>query len=208
MAIDLLTYQAVAPAGVVVEDAGSSVFYPAGAVFKCRPRCASIQRLLASKDIVVASGPAIVPPSGPIAGGVGPEGPRGPRGAAGNPGEKGDQGDQGPTGPIGINWLGNWSPVVGYERNDGVSHLGSSYIAVSPNLNDPPLSVNWSVIATRGNDGFEGRTDSPGLTDRWLSIRSRLESVPGDALYDTLRARLTDEVQSAFNAMIAGGGPS
>jgi len=207
MAIELVTYQTVAPAGVVIEDAGSSVFYPAGTVFKCRARCASIQRLLASKDIVVAEGPAVVPPAGPIAGGIGPEGPRGPRGAAGDRGEKGDQGDQGPPGPIGINWRGNWSPVVSYSINDGVSHLGSSFVAIAANLNDPPFSASWSVMAVRGGDGFEGRTDSRGLTDRWLAVKARQEAVPNGITYDIVRDRLSVEVQAAFDAMNAAGGP-
>jgi len=209
----LETYQVVAPAGVVIEDAGSSVFYQAGTVFKCRARCPSIQTGIASGKIVPSIGEAVTPPTGPIAGGTGPEGPRGPKGDTGDQGAKGDQGDQGPAGPIGINWLGNWSPIVSYAINDGVAHLGSSFAALAENLNDPPFSANWSVIAARGTDGFEGRTDPAGLTDKWLAVKARLDALPvvpevGDDPYAEARARLTQRVQSALDAITTSGGPA
>lgn len=209
----LETYQVVAPAGVVIEDAGSSVFYQSGTVFQCRPRCPSIQTGLTSGKIVLSTGEAVIPPTGPVAGGIGPEGPRGLKGDVGDRGEKGDQGDQGPAGPIGITWQGNWSPIVSYSINDGVAHLGSSFVATAANLNDPPLSVNWSVLAARGTDGFEGRTDPAGLTDKWLAIKARLDALPavpgeGDDPYATTRTRLTQQVQDATVAITIAGGPA
>jgi hypothetical protein len=212
MAITLETYQVVAPAGVVIEDGESSILYQAGMVFKCRPRCHSVVHHLAAKNIVVSDGPAIAPPTGPVAGGVGPIGPQGRKGSAGDRGEKGDPGPQGEVGPQGLTWRGIWNPITAYSTNDGVSYLGSSFIAVSPNLNDPPLSPNWSVLASRGGDGFEGRKDAAGLTDKWLSLKARLESVPPssgeDDPYAGVRIRLSSAVQAALDAVLAAGGPA
>jgi hypothetical protein len=60
--------------------------------------------------------------------GSGPAGPDGP---------KGDQGDKGDKGDVGLTWLGNWDFTVSYTENDAVSYMGSSFVAVAPNLNTP-----------------------------------------------------------------------
>jgi len=71
--------------------------------------------------------------------GSGPAGPEGPSGPKGNKGDKGD---------TGLTWLGNWRSTVNYVENDAVAYMGSSFVAVAANLNDPPLSANWLVLAS------------------------------------------------------------
>jgi hypothetical protein len=82
----LETYQVIASAGVVVDDGGNSIFYPAGAVFQGNPSNPSIQHHLSNSAIIVAVGQEAPPaPSAPIGGGVGPTGPQGlPGGPAGS----------------------------------------------------------------------------------------------------------------------------
>ena len=85
--------------------------------------------------------------------GSGPAGPVGPAGADGSDGAVGPQGTQG---PIGLNWRGIWISGATYLEGDAVVHLGSSFIALAMNLSDPPLSVNWLVIAAQGIQGLQG----------------------------------------------------
>ncbi len=47
----------------------------------------------------------------------------------------------------GVNWRGNWSSITNYSVNDAVACGGSSYAAVTANLNTPPPSANWNVPA-------------------------------------------------------------
>jgi len=77
----------------------------------------------------------------------------------GNTGATGATGPAGPTGPIGITWRGNWSGATAYAVNDGVFDVtsGSSYIAVSPNINfQPPNAAYWNLVAQKGADGGVG----------------------------------------------------
>jgi len=48
---------------------------------------------------------------------------------------------------------GSWSSVANYVVNDVVELSGTSYIAVSDNLNSSPPSVNWMVSASIGATG-------------------------------------------------------
>jgi hypothetical protein len=79
MAIE--TYQVIAATGVVIDDAGQSIFYPAGSVFQGNTNNPSIVSNLASQRIIRASGASVPPPPAPaVGGGVGPTGPTGPPG--------------------------------------------------------------------------------------------------------------------------------
>lgn len=84
--------------------------------------------------------------------------------AAGPVGPPGPQGDPGPTGPAGpgMVWMGSWNNSTFYLEGDGVEHLGSSYIAVSDNLNSAPPSAAWDLIAAKGNTGNTGATGAQG----------------------------------------------
>ena len=95
----------------------------------------------------------------------GPQGPSGADGADGADGEDGAVGVVGPEGPRGVSgvvWRGNWNATVSYKVHDTVSFLGSSFIAVEPNLNDPPLSPSWLILAAHGVAGPQGPQGPPG----------------------------------------------
>ena len=101
-------------------------------------------------------------------GDTGPQGPAGQDGADGADGLDGAAGAPGaigPTGPAGIDgvtWKGNWSAVTNYVLNDGVSYNGSSFVVVSPSLNDAPPSPNWLLIAAQGATGATGAAGAAG----------------------------------------------
>lgn len=101
-------------------------------------------------------------------GDTGPTGPAGSNGADGADGIDGIDGAAGPTGPVGptgtngVVWRGTWSSLTSYVVNDGVSYLGSSFVAINPSLNDPPPSPNWLVIAAQGDPGPAGPQGSDG----------------------------------------------
>lgn len=88
---------------------------------------------------------------------VGPiSGPAGADGAVGADGADGPTGPAGPTGPVGISWQGEWNAAAQYAENDGVSYLGSSYIATAllPVVGTVPAgSLDWDVIAEAGAGG-------------------------------------------------------
>ncbi len=48
---------------------------------------------------------------------------------------------------------GAWSSIVNYVANDLADRLGTSYICINPNLNDPPPSANWMINAEQGPEG-------------------------------------------------------
>jgi len=55
----------------------------------------------------------------------------------------------------GMNWEGTWSPGTQYHDGDVVERQGSSFIAVSENLNVAPESddgSNWNLVAQGSND--------------------------------------------------------
>lgn len=75
------TYQVISPTGVVVDDAGQSLTYQAGAVFNARPSNPSIQRLVRARAITMSQQATTAPtmtPNVPV--GQGPPGPAGPPG--------------------------------------------------------------------------------------------------------------------------------
>lgn len=73
---------------------------------------------------------------------------------------QGPSGPQGIAGPSGdINWLGDWNSSTAYAVNDTVQYMGSSYRANSPNSNDAPPSVNWDLVAEKGDAGAGSSID-------------------------------------------------
>ena len=112
------------------------------------------------------------------AGATGPQGasgPQGPAGATGSQGTSGPQGPagangaQGPQGPIGLtgpqgpsggstNWRGTWNNTATYNAIDAVAYNGSSYVALSTNVNaEPDISPSlWQLLAAEGQ-GFTFR---------------------------------------------------
>lgn len=102
-------------------------------------------------------------PTGPT-GATGADGPVGATGAAGPPGTTGATGATGPAGPAGpqgvpgpsVVWRGNWNSASTYNANDGVSYQGNSYVAISTNVNNPPPSTAWQLIAQQGAVGPTG----------------------------------------------------
>ncbi len=109
-----------------------------------------------------------------IPGAPGAQGPQGPNGLSGPPGADGPpgpQGLQGPQGPSGgsTNWRGTWNSGASYKAIDAVAYNGSSYIALSTNVNaKPDISPStWQLLAasgTNGQTGSQGPQGSIGLT--------------------------------------------
>ena len=88
---------------------------------------------------------------------AGPQGVQGVQGAPGVAGATGAQGPAGPQGSRGANWVGGWSDLTRYQPDDGVDHLGSSYVAVgTPVLGLAPPNADWQLIASVGATGAEG----------------------------------------------------
>lgn len=74
-------------------------------------------------------------------------------------------GEKGDTGAPGTRWLGAWSAETTYVLNDGVSHGGRSFVALSENTNsEPPAAGNatWLLVADRGADGQDGTNGTNG----------------------------------------------
>lgn len=103
-------------------------------------------------------------PKGDI-GPQGVEGPEGPQGIEGPRGEKGDRGSVGPAGPVGMEWRGDWSPLVDYVNNDAIFHQGSSWFASGdPVIGEIPSDTapHWWPLAIRGEVGPLGPQGDPG----------------------------------------------
>ncbi len=95
-----------------------------------------------------------------IPGAPGAQGPQGPNGLSGSPGAAGPTGPtglQGPQGPSGgsTNWRGTWNSGASYNAIDAVAYNGSSYIALSTNVNaQPDISPGiWQLLAAAGTSG-------------------------------------------------------
>jgi hypothetical protein len=66
----------------------------------------------------------------------------------------------GTNGTAGINgsngtsfiWKGPWIDTITYLINDVVEYNGSSYIAISENINLPPPSISWNLMASKGEN--------------------------------------------------------
>ena len=121
---------------------------------------------------------------------AGPAGPQGPQGPQGTPGASGPVGPQGPAGVAGINNRGSWVSVTQYQINDSVSYNGSSWIALTPNLDSPPnlFNLNWQLLAAKGinNQGSWVSTVNYQVDDAvtdggeyWLALAPNLSSEPG-----------------------------
>jgi hypothetical protein len=52
-----------------------------------------------------------------------------------------------------LNARGPWSSTATYYKSDIVAHNGTSYIALSENINSAPPSGNWMILAERGVAG-------------------------------------------------------
>ena len=130
------------------------------------------------------------------AGVQGPQGLRGPQGEIGLTGPQGGAGDQGiqgasitgPQGPQGASVTGpqgsdgagftnkgNWSSSTQYTVNDVVQYSGSSYYAISDNINVIPPTDNlqikygytqapsWAILAAHGAQGADGVQGANGV---------------------------------------------
>jgi hypothetical protein len=96
----------------------------------------------------------------------GTNGTNGASGVAGPAGQAGAAGPIGPQGPAGLNWAGAWSAANPYNKGDGVSYEGSSYIATAATYNqNPPSSTNpeWNVLAVAGAAGEPGPAGLKGI---------------------------------------------
>jgi hypothetical protein len=120
---------------------------------------------------------------------AGPQGPQGPQGVQGTSGPVGPVGPQGPAGPTGINNRGSWVSLTQYQINDAVSYNGSSWIALLPNLDSPPIptNTNWQLLAAKGinNQGSWVSTVNYQVNDAvtdggqyWLALAPNNSSEP------------------------------
>ena len=108
--------------------------------------------------------------TGPIgpAGAIGSQGVQGVSGATGAAGAAGATGATGATGASGasMNFRGTWSSSVPYAISDAVYFNGSSYIAITGNLNVTPGSDDtvWALLALQGATGATGATGAVGAS--------------------------------------------
>ena len=58
-------------------------------------------------------------------------------------------------------WRGTWMPEVRYAPGDLVEHEGSTWVCVAPVVGVSPPSVEWGLVARRGEPGF-GTSGQPG----------------------------------------------
>ncbi|HEV8361254.1 MAG TPA: hypothetical protein VGR28_12450, partial [Candidatus Thermoplasmatota archaeon] len=65
---------------------------------------------------------------------------------------------------LGLNWRGEWNPETIYSPHDGVSHEGSSYIALQRNKDSSPPSPFWNTLAEVGETGPAGPQGELGPT--------------------------------------------
>jgi hypothetical protein len=77
-------------------------------------------------------------------------------------GVKGDTGNNGINGTSFI-WKSAWSNSITYIPKDVVRYNGSSYIALLTNTNSQPPSVNWSLMASKGDAGINGINGTNGI---------------------------------------------
>jgi len=112
-------------------------------------------------------------------------GQQGLQGVAGPRGWQGENGDQGDRGDPGIIWRGEWSGLAHYVPGDAVQHDGSCYLAVADNTGSEPPSVNWGLMAAKGEQGepgAQGNDGTPGLNwkGEWNDITAY---VPNDVVF-------------------------
>jgi len=63
------------------------------------------------------------------------------------------QSEAGVDAAIALEPKGAWSAATTYEKLEVVDYLGSSYVAITQNLNSTPPSVNWGLVASKGDAG-------------------------------------------------------
>jgi hypothetical protein len=99
-----------------------------------------------------------------IQGPIGPTGPAGPAGATGAAGPAGPTGATGAQGAP-VTFKNAWSNSTVYAIGDAVSENGSSYIALTNNLNVDPASnpTVWAVLAAKGDVGAQGPQGAQGV---------------------------------------------
>lgn len=109
--------------------------------------------------------------------------------AAGDEGVPGTPGAPGTPGPPGLVWRGPWNSATNYAVDDAVSDLGSSYVAISANINSQPPGASWNLLAQAGSASIADDTILPPMLDadtgpKQLLFRDRLNflSRAGDTL--------------------------
>lgn len=85
-------------------------------------------------------------------GATGSTGPTGATGSTGATGPTGATGAQGIQGVAGLNWRGNYDPVIAYAVDDAVFQAGSSFVAVLPVTGVTPsaAAAEWDLLAESG----------------------------------------------------------
>jgi hypothetical protein len=62
-----------------------------------------------------------------------------------------------PSCDLPLSWLGGWDAAATYERNQIVAYVGSAWIAVRRNVNQPPEDgADWELLARKGEPGAQG----------------------------------------------------
>lgn len=88
-------------------------------------------------------------------------------------------GPTGPSGPDGdMTWNGVWDLNTSYLINQVVQHQGSSYVAINNNTNSQPPSVNWELVASKGDQGDDGSITS--LAGFYLASWAKAVRVSGN----------------------------
>ena len=120
-----------------------------------------------------------------LAGATGPKGDTGDAGPAGSTGPKGDTGD---AGPAGLTWEGPWSAIGSYDVGDGVSHNGSSYIAIqtTPAGTAPNDTTYWDTLAQAGTNGSSSGSGSSEV--RFVIAGTTSSLFAGNAGYRAINA--------------------
>ena len=123
------------------------------------------------------------------------EGPQGRDGRDGIDGRDGRDGASGRDGEPGqsIEWLGNWKRRHTYEKNQAVSHEGSSWLCLQETRTEPTeTNRKWSLMAARGEQGergeagFSGGRGRPGADGQTVVIENQPQIA---ATFDSNTAR-------------------
>jgi len=91
-----------------------------------------------------------------------------------------------PTATANIRWLGIWSGSNSYIDGDVVRYNDASWVCVMDNLNDPPPSSVWELMAQDGSTGASGPAGASGT--------------PVDAQYVVMAANGTLSNESVLTA--------
>lgn len=79
-------------------------------------------------------------------------------------GFQGPRGFPGARGASALNWRASWGTGVPYVANDIVQRNGSTYIALTPSINQDPATspAAWGLAAQKGTAGATGAAGTPG----------------------------------------------